>query len=122
MDVRLMSIFIVLGIFFLSVIVFSFVYYSYNRNDADPYVRSYLHALYTSVTIQTTIGLSNPPNIHLNSLKIWVIIQSIITYMVSIGLVFILLKYFYKDDTKNEMKSELQDIRSMVTKLYNKKK
>ena len=98
MDIRILSILVVVCIFFISVIIFSLVYYSYSKNNPDPYLNTYIYALYTSVTIQTSIGLSDPVGIQeYTSLKIWVIIQSIITYMISIGLVFILLKYFFKD-------------------------
>ncbi len=123
MDVRLLSILVVICIFFVSVIIFSLIYYSYGKNNPDPQLNTYMYSLYTSITIQTTIGLSDPVGIQeSNSLKIWVIIQSIITYMISIGLVFILLKYFFKEDTTTPMKNELDSIKKMVSKINSKKK
>jgi hypothetical protein len=123
MDIRILSIIVVICIFFVSVITFSLIYYSYGKSNPDPLLNTYMYSLYTSITIQTSIGLSDPVGVQeYNSLKIWVIIQSIITYMISIGLVFILLKHFYKHDTITPMKNDLDSIKKMVSRMNSKKK
>ena len=120
---KLLGFLIVLAIFVICVIIFAFIYHSYNKNDPDPDRRSFTHALYTSVTIQTTIGLTDPPNSDIKSLQIWVIVQSIITYLIGLGLVFIVLKSFEKDDDVVELRIEkqLQEMKLLIKELHGKK-
>jgi hypothetical protein len=120
---KLLGFLIVLAIFVICVIIFALIYHSYNKNDPDPDRRSFTHALYTSVTIQTTIGLTDPPNSDIKSLQIWVIVQSIITYLIGLGLVFIVLKSFEKDDDVVELRIEkqLQEMKLLIKELHGKK-
>jgi hypothetical protein len=75
--------------------------------------------LYTSVTIQTTIGLSDPPNAEVKSLQIWVMVQSIITYLIGLGVVLVVFTYFEKDDDIIELRieKELRDVKRLVLEI-----
>jgi hypothetical protein len=122
MNKKLLAFVIVILIFIVSVTIFAFIYHSYNKDDIDPDRRSFTHALYTSVTIQTTIGLSDPPNANVKSLQIWVMVQSIITYLIGLGIVFVLLKSFGKEDDTVELRIEKQiaDMKKMILELHKK--
>jgi hypothetical protein len=124
MDKRILGLLIVVLIFVICVIIFAFIYYSYNKNDPDPDVRSFTHALYTSITIQTTIGLSDPPNANIKSLQRWVMVQSVITYLIGLGFVFIIVKVMFKEDDTVELRIEkkLSDMQKMILELHNVKK
>ena len=122
MNKHLLALLIIIFIFIISVIVFAFIYHSYNKDLPDAYERSLTHAFYTSITIQTTIGLSDPPNSHKKSLQIWVMVQSCITYFVSIGVVLLLIKILSKEENTNDkMYKELADIKNMISNLNRKK-
>lgn len=119
MNKKLLSFIIVIVIFIISVTIFAFIYHSYNKDDPDPEKRSFTNAFYTSITIQTTIGLSDPPNANVKSLQIWVMVQSVITYLIGLGIVFILLKSFGKDDDTVELRIEkqLNEMKNMILEL-----
>ncbi len=123
MNKKLLGFIIVIIIFIISVTIFAFIYHSYNKDDLDPDKRSFTHALYTSITIQTTIGLSDPPNADIKSLQIWVMVQSVITYLIGLGIVFILLKSFEKDDDIVELRIEkqLNEMKKMILELHGSK-
>ncbi len=120
MNKKLLAFIIVIIIFIVSVVIFAFIYHSYSKDDIDPDKRSFTHALYTSITIQTTIGLSDPPNANVKSLQIWVMVQSVITYLIGLGIVFVLLKSFGKDDDTVELRIEKQiaDMKKMILDLH----
>ena len=122
MNKKLLAFVIVILIFIVSVTIFAFIYHSYNKDDIDPEKRTFTNALYTSITIQTTIGLSDPPNANVKSLQIWVMVQSIITYLIGLGIVFVLLKSFSKDDDTVELRIEKQiaDMKKMILELHKK--
>lgn len=122
MNKKLLAFVIVILIFIVSVTIFAFIYHSYSKNDPDPEKRTFTNALYTSITIQTTIGLSDPPNANVKSLQIWVMVQSIITYLIGLGIVFVLLKSFSKDDDTVELRIEKQiaDMKKMILELHKK--
>jgi hypothetical protein len=119
MNKKVIAFLIVVLFFIVSVIIFAFIYHSYNKDSPDPDTRSFTHALYTSVTIQTTIGLSDPPNAEIKSLQIWVMVQSIITYLIGLGLVFVVIKYFEKDDDIVELRieKELHDVKRLLLEI-----
>lgn len=119
---KLLAFIIVIIIFVISVVIFAFIYHSYSKDDPDPEKRSFTNAFYTSITIQTTIGLSDPPNANVKSLQIWVMVQSIITYLIGLGIVFVLLKSFAKDDDTVELRIEKQiaDMKKMILELHKK--
>lgn len=123
MDKEILAFIIVIIIFIISVVIFSFIYHSYNKNDTDQDVRAYSYSLYTAVTIQTCIGLSNPPNIHNKSLQAWVMVQSVIAYSLIIGVVFVALKIiFRKEDTfEKRIEREIGTMKKLMTELHSGK-
>ena len=124
MNKKLLGFIIVIIIFIISVTIFAFIYHSYSKDDPDPEKRSFTNAFYTSITIQTTIGLSDPPNTHVKSLQIWVMVQSVITYLIGLGITFILLTSFGKDDDTVELRIEkqLNEMKNMILELQKNKK
>lgn len=123
MNKELLALLIAIGIFIVSVLIFAAIYHSYNKDDPDPANRSFTNALYTSVTIQTSIGLSDPPNARVKSLQIWVIVQSIITYLIGLGVVFILVRILFKDDDTVELRIEkkLGEMKDLIQQLHSEK-
>lgn len=117
---KLLAVIIVVIIFIVSVTIFAFIYHSYNKDDPDPEKRSLVNAFYTSVTIQTTIGLSDPPNTHIKSLQVWVIVQSVITYIIGLGIIFILVESLSKEDNTIELRIEkdLSEMKKMMLELH----
>jgi hypothetical protein len=123
MNKELLALLIAIGIFIVSVLIFAAIYHHYNKDDPDPANRSFTNALYTSVTIQTSIGLSDPPNAKVKSLQIWVIVQSIITYLIGLGVVFILVRILFKDDDTVELRIEkkLGEMKDLIQQLHSEK-
>ena len=122
MNPKILALLIILLIFFISVFVFAFIYYSYVNDDKDPFVNSYSAALYLSVTIQTAIGLSGPPTEYVERLRYWIMLQSFISYLITLGLVFILIKVFYEKDNKIEELRKIKLELSVVKKSLSKRK
>jgi hypothetical protein len=124
MDNEVFAFIIVVIIFTISTLVFAFIYYSYNKNDSDINVKSFTYSLYTSITIQAGIGLSNPPNIETKSLQRWVMVQSVIAYLIIIGVVFIAVKVIYRNEENFEkrVEREVGSIKQMVSELCDKSK
>ena len=122
MDKEVLAFIILIILFIISVIVFSFVYYAYNDDDTNPAVRAYSYSLYTAVTIQTGVGLSNPPNIHNKSLQYWVMAQSIIAYLLIIGAVFIAVKLIFRneDTFEKRMEREIGSMKALMIELHSK--
>jgi hypothetical protein len=124
MDNEILAFIIVVIIFIVSTLIFAFIYYSYNKNDLNANVRSFTYSLYTSITIQAGIGLSNPPNIERKSLQQWVMVQSVIAYLIIIGVVFIAVKVIYRNEENFEkrIEREVGSIKQMVSELCDKSK
>ena len=124
MDKEVLAFIILVILFIISVVIFSFVYYSYNDDDTNPAVRAYSYSLYTAVTIQTGVGLSNPPNIHNKSLQYWVMAQSIIAYLLIIGVVFIALKIIFRneDTFEKRIEREIGSMKALMIELHSKSK
>lgn len=124
MDNEVLAFIIVVIIFIISTLIFSFIYYSYNKDDLNESVRSFTYSLYTSITIQAGIGLSNPPNIERKSLQQWVMVQSVIAYLLIIGVVFIAVKVIYRNEENFEkrIEREVGSIKQMVSELCDKSK
>ena len=123
MNKKVIAFLVVILIFIVSVTIFAFIYHSYEKDDPDPDKRSFTHALYTSITIQTTIGLSDPPTAKVKSLQIWVMVQSVITYLIGLGVVLIVFTYFEKDDDIVELRIEkqLNEMNKMILELHKNK-
>jgi hypothetical protein len=124
MDNEVRAFIIVVIIFTISTLIFSFIYYAYNKDDSDASVRTFTYSLYTSITIQAGIGLSNPPNIQRKSLQRWVMVQSVIAYLIIIGVVFIAVKVIYRNEETFEkrVEREVGSIKQMVSELCDKSK
>ena len=126
MDYRIKALIIVICIFFISVFVFSGIYYTYNKYSNLDYERTYNYSLYFSFTIQSLVGLAEPATINQKGLQIWIIIQSFISYLVGLGIVFIIIKLLYKGESPTEIElkknlteisKELTEIKTMIKKL-----
>jgi len=89
MDFRVKSLLITILIITISIFIFSFIYHAINKDDIDEQNRGYLNSLYTSVTIQTNVGMKGEPT--KNSLKWLFIVQSFISYSVALGFAYIIL-------------------------------
>ena len=124
MDKEVLAFIILVILFAICIVIFSFIYHSYNKDDSDPAARSYSYSLYTAVTIQTGIGLSNPPNIHNKSLQYWVMAQSIISYLLIIGVVFIALKIIFRneDTFEKRIEREIGSMKALMIELHSKSK
>jgi hypothetical protein len=124
MDKEVLAFIILIIIFIISVIIFSFIYYSYNDDDTNPEVRAYSYSLYTAITIQTGVGLSNPPNIHNKSLQYWVMAQSVIAYLLIIGAVFIAVKLIFRneDTFEKRIEREIGSMKALMVELHSKNK
>jgi len=79
-----------------STLLFSLIYYLIEKNDpnVEEHNKGYFNSFYTSVTIQTLIGLDSEPKS--NSLKAWYIVQSLFAYTISIGFIYIVLKNLFR--------------------------
>jgi hypothetical protein len=73
-----------IALIIISVVFFSIIYLI-NKVDGE----SYDDALYTSIQIQTSIGLDNNIS-NRASIRNWITVQSIITYILNIALVVFL--------------------------------
>jgi hypothetical protein len=124
MDNEVFAFIIVVVIFIISTLIFAFIYYSYNKDNANENFKSFTYSLYTSITIQAGIGLSNPPNIETKSLQRWVMVQSVIAYLIIIGVVFIAVKVIYRNEENFEkrIEREVGNIKQMVSELCDKSK
>jgi hypothetical protein len=124
MDNEVFAFIIVVIIFTISTLVFAFIYYSYNKDNVNENFKSFTYSLYTSVTIQAGIGLSNPPDIETKSLQRWVMVQSVVAYLLIIGVVFIAVKVIYRNEENFEkrIEREVGSIKQMVSELCDKSK
>lgn len=95
MDYHIKTVLILLIIFIVCIIIFSFIYNSINKNSDDPLEKGYVNSLYTSITIQTNIGMKSEPKN--NSIRAWVMVQSIISYFITVGFLLIILKYIFRN-------------------------
>ena len=93
----LLALIIIVIVFFISTFIFSGIYYTYNKNSGLDYERTYGYSVYFSFTIQTIVGLAQPTTINQQGLQIWVMVQSFISYIIGIGLIFILVKIWCKN-------------------------
>jgi len=119
MDYRIKSILIVICIFIISVFIFAGIYYTYNKNSPQTFERSFMYSIYLSINIQSLVGADQPDTINNQGMQIWISIQCFISYLIGIGVVFIIMKILYKDQTPSEidLKNELMEIKSMIKKL-----
>ena len=119
MDYRIKAIIIVICIFIISVFVFASIYYSYNKNSPQSFERNFLYSIYLSVNIQSLVGADQPDTIYQQGMQAWISIQCFISYLLGIGIVFVIMKILYKNHGHHEvdLKNELMEIKSMIKKL-----
>jgi hypothetical protein len=100
----LLALSIIVIIFFISTFIFSGIYYTYNKNSDLDYERNFGYSVYFSFTIQTIVGLAQPTTVNQQGLQIWVMVQSFISYIIGIGLIFILVKIWCKNHISTSIK------------------
>jgi hypothetical protein len=91
---------ITLAIAAISIVIFALIYHSLEQDNVDPYARGWMNAFYTATTIQTNIGMAEPPRKENTTVRAWYIVQSLISYVLTIGLVFILFKVFFNGNSQ----------------------
>ncbi len=79
----------------ISIVIFALIYHHLESDNIDPYNRGWMNAFYTATTIQTNIGMAEPPKPEKTSVRAWYIVQSLISYTITIGLIFVLFKAFF---------------------------
>jgi hypothetical protein len=88
---------ILILIVLISIIIFALIYHHLNKDSNNPYVNSWLNSFYTSVTIQTAVGFGSIVQENENdNIRIAYILQSLISYMITIGGIFLLFNLFFK--------------------------
>ena len=112
MDYRFKAILIVICIFIISVFIFAGIYYTYNKNSPQSFERSFVYSIYLSVNIQSLVGADQPDTIIKQGMQVWISIQCFISYLLGIGIVFIIMKILHKSDKLNsiELKKYISDI------------
>ena len=79
----------------ICIVIFATIYHHLERNSDDAYARGWMNAFYTATTIQTNIGMAEPPKRENTTVRAWYIVQSLISYTITIGLIFVLFKAFF---------------------------
>ena len=77
------------------IVIFAIIYQQYNKDNSDPNVNTWLNSFYNSVTIQTNIGMAEVSPNEKNGLKFWYIVQSLIAYIITLGLIFFIFKAYF---------------------------
>jgi len=115
MDYRLKAIFIVIIIFIVSVFIFAGIYYTYNKNSSQPFERNFIYSIYLSINIQSLVGADQPETIDKRGLQVWISLQCFISYLIGIGIVFIIMKILHKSDgPMNDLRKELSEIKTLI--------
>lgn len=84
----------------ISIVIFSLIYHHLHSDNPDPYIRGWMNSFYTAVTIQTNIGMAEVPERDKVSLRAWYIVQSLISYIITLGLIFFIYKAYFVNHTK----------------------
>ena len=118
MDYRIKAILIVICIFIISVFTFAVIYYIYNKNSSRSFERNFMYSIYLSINIQSLVGADQPDTINQQGIQAWISIQCFISYLLGIGIVFVIMKTIHKSDKINtiELQKELGEIKSMLKK------
>jgi hypothetical protein len=95
MDFYVKSLIITIAIVIIFIFIFSFIYFGINRDSIDEQDKGYLNSLYTSFTIQTNVGMKAEPK--KVSMKYWVMFQSLLSYIISLGFLYIVSNIFIKN-------------------------
>lgn len=92
---------ILLVIILVSIVIFALIYHHLHRNNTNPFINSWINAFYTSVTIQTSVGYGSVvQDNESDDIRIAYIFQSLISYMITVGGIFLLFNIFFKKDKK----------------------
>jgi cell division protein YceG involved in septum cleavage len=94
MDFYVKSLIITIAIVIIFIFIFSFIYFGIIRDSIDEQDKGYLNSLYTSITIQTNIGMKAEPK--KLSMKYWIMVQSILSYIITIGFLYVIIKSIMK--------------------------
>jgi predicted permease len=116
MDYRIKAILIVICIFIISVFTFAAIYYTYNKNSSRSFERNFIYSIYLSVNIQSLVGADQPDTINQQGIQVWISLQCFVSYLLGIGIVFIIMKTLHKSGSlsKIELQKELNEIKSMI--------
>ena len=98
MDPHIKAFIYIFIIVIICIIIFAFIYNSITGDDYDPQNKGFLNSLYTSVTIQTNIGMKDQPTT--TALKYWIMVQSFLSYTITLGFAYVFLKYIMIDKQK----------------------
>ena len=96
MNKYLLGFLIVILMFTASILIFATIYYNLEKNDTAPYVKTWTESLYVSITIQTNIGMANTPVYERNAIRNWIMVQSVISYLITFGGILILTKVIFE--------------------------
>jgi hypothetical protein len=125
MDYRIKALVIVICIFIISVFIFAGIYYTYNKNSPQSFERNFIYSIYFSINIQSLVGSDQPDTINNQGMQVWISIQCFISYLIGIGIVFIIMKILHKSESPMEtelkknisdISKELAEIKSMIKK------
>jgi hypothetical protein len=125
MDYRIKALIIVICIFIISVFIFAGIYYTYNKNSPQSFERNFIYSIYFSINIQSLVGSDQPDTINNQGMQVWISIQCFISYLLGIGIVFIIMKILHKSESPMEtelkknisdISKELAEIKSMIKK------
>jgi heme A synthase len=96
MNKYLLAFSIIILIFVVNILIFATIYYNVKENDTTPYVRTWTDSLYVAITIQTNVGLANSPLYEGNAIRNWIMVQSILSYLITFAGIFILSKIMFE--------------------------
>jgi hypothetical protein len=100
MDYHIKSVIILFILIVILSLIFSLIYYNINKNSDIEQDKGYLNSLYTSITIQTNIGMKSEPT--KKNMKIWIMVQSTLSYFITVGFLFIIFKYMFSNKYTHE--------------------
>jgi cyanate permease len=84
----------------ICIVTFALIYHHLHSDSTDPYTRGWMHSFYTAVTIQTNIGMAEVPERDKVSLRAWYIVQSLLSYIITLGLIFFIYKAYFMNNGK----------------------
>ena len=92
MDYHIKALIIIIVITILLIIIFAIIYWRIQESQEDDgnNNKGFSNAIYTSVTIQTMVGMDNEPK--LTSLRWLYSLQALLSYAIMIGLIYVILK------------------------------
>jgi heme/copper-type cytochrome/quinol oxidase subunit 3 len=86
------------------IVVFALIYHNIDEEVEEFKDKKWINSFYDAVTIQTLIGMGDGFKGRSDSAKIWGMVQSFIAYLITLGLIFVLYKYFTYPNGSNGSK------------------